>query len=158
MPRVTPLDVPGNSYYRVLAHRPGVAEKWRELDDEQRTGGTLGQDLKEQVRRAMAPGVGCEFCRTLGGAPRADVDARTSLAIAYALQIVEAHREIDDSFFEVLREDFTDGEIVELTMWICCAVAGQMFGAVMQIPEAEPEDRAMFDAHNAALETRRAAG
>jgi alkylhydroperoxidase family enzyme len=156
MPRVAPLPVPGNSYYRVLGHRPGLAQKWRELDDEQRTGGTLGQELKEQVRRAMAPAVGCEFCRTLGGGPRSDIDARTSLAIAYAMQIVDAHQEIDDSFFGVLREDFSEGEIVELTMWICCVAAGQMFGAVMQIGEADAHDKAMFDEGNAALAAKSA--
>ena len=78
MPRVAPLPVPGNSYYCVLGHRPGLAQKWRELDDEQRSGGTLDQELKEQVRRAMAPAVGCEFCRTLGGGPRSENSWTTS--------------------------------------------------------------------------------
>lgn len=144
MPRITSSDYDGNSYFRVLGHRPGVASRWSELDEELRFNGTLDPELKEQVRRAMAPAVGCTFCHTLGGDRRPEVDARTSLASAYALQVVAHHDELDDSLFTTLREEFDEGEIVELTMWICFITAGQMFGAILDIGPATPADREAF--------------
>ena len=99
----------------------------------------------------MAPEVGCAFCRTLGSEARADVDHRASLEIAYALQVVDHHKELDDSVVDLLRDKFTDDEIVELTVWIYCVTGGQMFGAILQPEETSPRAQAMFRAGLAAV-------
>lgn len=86
-----------------------MAQKWAQLDVENRFGGTPDPEPKEQVRRAMTPEVGCDF-------------------------------------FDLLREEYTDDETVELTMWICCVTGSQMFGAILQLEEASPRDQALLAA------------
>jgi alkylhydroperoxidase family enzyme len=144
MPRITPLPVDGNSYFRIFGHIPKVAEGWKSLDAELRFGGSLDPELKEQVRRSMAPGLGCEFCATLGGAPDDRPDPKVALAIAYAQALLDDHRDLDESLFSLLREEFSEAEIVELTFWICFMTAGQMFGAIMDVGPATDEDMAGF--------------
>jgi AhpD family alkylhydroperoxidase len=46
--------------------------------------------------------------------------SRQRLAIAYAERFASDHRGIDDAFFEDLRKEFGDDEILDLTL--CCAV------------------------------------
>ena len=45
---------------------------------------------------------------------------RQRLAIEYAERYAVAHREIDDAFFDRMRQVFADDEILDLTL--CCAV------------------------------------
>jgi alkylhydroperoxidase family enzyme len=144
MPRVTPLDIEENSFFRILGYLPNVAAGWQALDKEMRFGGSLDPELKEQVRRSMAPGVGCEFCATLGGPPADQADPRVALGIAYAQALIADHRELDESMFAVLREEFTESEIVELTIWICFITAGQMFGSIMDVGPATEADVEAF--------------
>jgi hypothetical protein len=52
---------------------------------------------------------------------------------------------ITDGQFDVLREEFSDDEIVELVSYICfVSIAGQMFGAVMGLEAAAPEEAAEY--------------
>jgi alkylhydroperoxidase family enzyme len=153
MPRITPVEVEGNTYFRILGRVPGVAAGWKSLDAELRFGGTLDPELKEQVRRSMAPGLGCEFCATLGGPPAEGLDPKVSLGIAYAQRIIQDHRDLDEGLFAVLREEFTESEIVELTIWICFMTAGQMFGAIMDVGTASDDDQEAF--HTGLAETAR---
>ncbi|MBV9334786.1 MAG: hypothetical protein JO243_02750, partial [Solirubrobacterales bacterium] len=46
MPRVTPLDIEENSFFRILGYLPRVAARWQALDKELRFGGSLNPDLK----------------------------------------------------------------------------------------------------------------
>jgi alkylhydroperoxidase family enzyme len=157
MPRVTPLDIEENSFFRILGYLPNVAAGWQALDKQIRFGGTLDPELKEQVRRSMAPGVGCEFCATLGGPPADEVDQKVAVAVAYAQALIADHRELDDSMFDVLREEFTEAEIVELTVWICFMTAGQMFGSIMDVGPATDSDVEAFHTGIAASTRERAA-
>jgi len=140
MPHIKPLATEGNSYFRILGCLPNVAAGWKSLDAELRFGGSLDPELKEHVRRSMALGVGCEFCATLGGPPPETLDPKVALGVAYAQALIDDHRHLDPSLFDVLRTEFADAEIVELTMWICFMIAGQMFGAVMDVGPATEED------------------
>jgi hypothetical protein len=122
-----------------MANRPEIRAKWAELDELMRFGGTLSPQLKEEVRRSLAPGIGCVFCASLGDvAP--EHAKKESLAIAYAQMLLDDHRAIEDSTFDVLREEFSDEQIVELTAWSLFMIAGQAFGAVMKLPPATPEE------------------
>jgi len=157
MPRVTPLDIEENSFFRILGYLPRVAARWQALDKELRFGGSLNPDLKEQVRRSMAPEVGCEFCATLGGPPAEALDQKVALAIAYAQALLRDHRELDESMFGVLRGEFSESEIVELTIWICFMTAGQMFGSIMDVGPATDADVGAFDTGLAESARERAA-
>ena len=52
---------------------------------------------------------------------------------------------ITDDQFAVLREEFTEEEIVELVAFICLvSVSGQMFGAVMGLEATDSEEAAAY--------------
>jgi alkylhydroperoxidase family enzyme len=139
MPRIAPADVAGNAYERVLAQRPEIFEKWFELDALMRFTGLLDPDLKEEVRRSLAPNVGCVFCASLGEAKRDHPDKKEALAVAYAQLLLEP-KSLDDSVFDVLHEEFSDAEIVELTCWTLFMIAAQGFGAAMSIRAATEDE------------------
>src|SRR5215213_597992 len=121
MPRVEPVAVTpdGNAVSnsllaRVLGRRPEVLRAFGRLDSALRFKGLLPLALKEEVRLATAGGVGCEYCDSLGE-PEADHgDARTSLAVGFAQMVAQDPSGIDDAMFGILREEFSDDEIVEL--------------------------------------------
>jgi alkylhydroperoxidase family enzyme len=79
------------------------------------------------------------FCASLGD-PAGEHAKQESLAIAYAQMLADDPRAIDDATFDVLREDFSEEQIVELTLWSLFMIAGQAFGAVMKLPPATAEE------------------
>ncbi len=152
MPRVEPAPVnpDGNAVSnsllaRVMGRRPEVLKAFARLDTTLRFKGLLSLELKEAVRRATAGGVGCEYCASLGEPETHRGDARTSLAVGFAQMVVQDPTGVDDAMFDVLREEFSENEIVELVAWITLvSVAGQMFGAVMGLEAATPEEAADY--------------
>jgi alkylhydroperoxidase family enzyme len=142
MPRIEPTTRSTDSFYAVLGNRPEIADVWAELDKVLLTGpsSTLSTALKEEVRSGLAQGIGCQYCATVGGAPAAEhVDPRSSLAGAFAEQVVANLGKLDDSMFDVLRSEFSDDEIVELCAWICFKLGANVFGALMKLDRASDE-------------------
>jgi alkylhydroperoxidase family enzyme len=156
MPRIEPAPpiADGNAVTngllaRVMRRRPDILEAFCRLDAAIRFHGQLPGSLKEAVRRATATSVGCDYCASLaqGASERPDVDAREALAVAFALQVAEDPDGITDGEFDVLREEFSDEEILELVAFICfVAIAGQMFGAVLGLEPADAEEAAAYQA------------
>lgn len=153
MPRITPIPVnpEGNPVTnsvlaRVLGRRPDIAAAFGSLDAAIRFHGRLPGSLKEAVRRATAGQVGCVYCASLdAGEPARDADLRESLAVAFAQLVAQDPAGISDAQFDVLREEFDEEEILELVAFVCfVGVAGQMFGAVMGLEEAPPEEAAAY--------------
>jgi alkylhydroperoxidase family enzyme len=140
MPRIPLSNVGGNVYERLMGHRPEILESWFALDATIRFAPTLNPDLKEEVRRSMAPGIGCVFCSTLGTAADAHPDRKEALAVAFAERVVEDWRSIDDAAFAVLGEEFSTDEIVELVAWISFIFGAQLFGALLQTTPATPQE------------------
>jgi alkylhydroperoxidase family enzyme len=98
------------------------------------------------VRRSLAQGVGCQYCATVGGRPRDEhPDARESLAVAFAEQVVANTGTIDDVMFDVLREEFDVEEIVELCAWICFKFGANVLGALMRLDPATDEQARAYD-------------
>lgn len=153
MPRITPVPVnpDGNPVTnsvlaRVLGRRPDIAQAFGSLDAAIRFHGRLPGSLKEAVRRATAGQVGCAYCASLdAGAPPQEGDRRESLAVGFAQLVAQDPAGISDAQFDVLREEFDEEEILELVAFVCfVGVAGQMFGAVMGLEEAPPEEAAAY--------------
>ena len=140
MPRVPLSDIDGNVYERLMGHRPEILEKWFELDSLIRFSPTLDPVLKEEVRRAMAPGIGCVFCSTLGDPAVVHPDPKEALAVAFGERVVDDWRSIDDDTFAVLAQEFTTEQIVELIAWVSFIFGAQLFGALMSPPPATPEE------------------
>ncbi|WP_433505241.1 carboxymuconolactone decarboxylase family protein [Pseudonocardia halophobica] len=153
MPRITPLpvDESGNAVTnsvlaRTMGRRPEILKAFARLDAATRFHGLLPASLKEALRRATAGEIGCEYCASLdtGDRPGA-ADRRESLAVAFAQLIAQDPAGITDAQFDVLREEFTEDEIVELVAFVCLVgVAGQMFGAVMGLEAADPAEAAEY--------------
>ena len=155
MSRVEPvaLSADGNAITnsllaRVMGRCPDVLDAFGRLDAAIRFRGSLGGELCEAVRRATAAKVGCVYCASLGDpeAPRPGPgQVRIGLATAFAELVAEDPNAITDAQFDVLREEFSEEEIVELVAFICLVgIAGQMFGAVLGLEAAAPEEAAAY--------------
>lgn len=147
VPPVDPSNLPPDleelghdPFYGVLARRPDVLRAWNELD-KVFFGSTslVSNQIKEEARRTLAQGVGCRFCASLGDPSAGHPSPREALAVAFAEQVASDHHEIDASMFDVLREEFSDEEIVELVSWICFKYGSNMFGALMRLAPATEE-------------------
>ena len=139
MSRIPLSDVGSNVFERTMGHRPEILEEWFKLDALIRFTGLLDPELKEEVRRVLASGVGCTFCSSLGQPDAKNRDPKTALAVAFAETLWDNTKDlhaVDDSVFEVLSEEFSNAEIVELTSWVLFLIAAQGFGAVMRLPAA----------------------
>lgn len=146
-PRSLPVDlVPlgADPFYGVLGARPDILRAWHDLD-KVFFGPTseLPNALKEEARRALAQGVGCRFCASLGEPRPEHLDRREALAVAFA-ELVRDHREVDDAQLAVLREEFTDSELVELVSWVCFKLGSNLFGALMRLEPATEQQVAGY--------------
>ena len=151
MTRIQPAEIPGATIFnRTLGRAPDIMEANATLDATIRFSSRLSQELKEEVRRSTAGGIGCEFCASLGEPKPEHIDRAEALAVAFAQMIIEDPNNIDDSVFDVLREEFSEEQIVELTAWICFILIGnQTFGAVMRLPAATQEELDSYTAWRA---------
>ena len=136
-----------------MGHRPEVLAAWDGLKHALvGPTSTLSPELKEQVRRALALHTGCEFCASLGLPAAEQPSPRDSLAVAFAEAAAMDHAAISGGQLEVLLEEFTVPQVVELLTWIVFEYAGQMFGALIGDEPATAQERAAFEA--AALPAR----
>ncbi len=62
--------------------------------------------------------------------------ARERLALDYAEMLATNHHQIDDAYFDALREEFTDPEILELGMMIGQYIG---FGRLLKVLDLEPK-------------------
>ena len=130
-----------------MGHRPEVLAAWDGLKHALvGPASTLSPELREQVRRTLALRTGCEFCASLGRPAAEQPSPRDSLAVAFADAVAIDHTEITDRQLELLLEEFTVPQVVELLTWIAFEYAGQMFGALIGDEPATAQERAAFEA------------
>jgi alkylhydroperoxidase family enzyme len=127
-------DVGTTNYERVMGHAPHVLGPWATLEQAFFERSILPTDLLEQVRRTLTLGHGCAYCQAKAGPPD-DRHAvlRTSLAVALAQTFAADHKAIDKSQVDILRETFSDAELVELVAFISFMWAGGTFGKILGI-------------------------
>ena len=79
-----------------------------------------------------------EMIASLEDFESADITDREKLAVRFAERMATDHHSVDDSFFELLRAEFTDPEIFELGM-----VTGQFigYGRLISILDLENPDQ-----------------
>jgi alkylhydroperoxidase family enzyme len=146
MSRISLAPIDGNGFHKTMGHRPVILEKWYALDGAMRFSG-LEPELKEEVRRVVADDVGCTFCSSLGRPDPDGRNPRTALAAAFAETVctnIGNLRAVDDEVFEVLKQEFSEPEIIELTVWILFMVAGSAFGALMRVAPASADEYADY--------------
>lgn len=147
MPRIPPSELGDTNADRVMGHRPEVLAAWYNLKQALLgPSSTLSPHLKEEVRRTLAQRTGCQFCASLG-VPAASHEVRTeTLAVAFADAVADDHTAISDEQVNVLFEEFTVPEVVELLLWISFEYAGQMFGCLIADESATAEEKQAFAA------------
>jgi len=133
MARIPFSNMGATPFQRLLGHNPEILNAWNAIGETFESKGRLSPALKEQVRRTLAFGNGCEYCMAKGKPSGVHVDAKESLAVALATIVLQDHQNIGDSVFQVLKEEFDDQEIAELCAYICFTTASQMFGAIMKL-------------------------
>ncbi|MDI7741773.1 carboxymuconolactone decarboxylase family protein [Lysinibacillus fusiformis] len=136
MARITESDFGETPFQRLMGHNQKVMEGWSHLGDVLEKDGFLTSMLKEQVRRTLAQGNGCEYCKAKGKPDAASFDEKTSVAVGLAEVFLKQKSDIAESSFDVLREYFSEEEISELCAFISFTTASQYFGAMMRL---EPE-------------------
>jgi alkylhydroperoxidase family enzyme len=151
MTRIPLSDVGTFKGDRMLGNRPELLQAWGDLEQVLvGPSSTLPPELKEQVRRTLAQEAGCEFCASLGRPDRDISDVRTSLAVGFAQMAAADHKEISDAQIQVLLDEFTVEQTVELLTYICFKFAGQMLGSLMGNEAATEQEREQFAAWVAA--------
>ncbi|MFP3393325.1 carboxymuconolactone decarboxylase family protein [Brevibacillus sp. SIMBA_040] len=123
-------------FQKLLGYNQVILSRWTGLSDAFENTGKLSPVLKEQVRRTLAFGNGCEYCQAKGRPSDVQIDPQVAIAVGFAEIFLQNYQNLDDSIFDVLRTVFDDQEIAELCSYICFMTASQMFGAVMKL-EAE---------------------
>lgn len=132
--RLPPSDTGSTNYERVMGHAPHILGPWSELEEVFFQRSLLPGPLLEQVRRTLADGHGCEYCKAKGGPPSASQsEMRTSIAVAFAQAYVADHRDISEAHIDILRESFSDAEVVELVAFVSFMWVGGTFGKVLGI-------------------------
>jgi alkylhydroperoxidase family enzyme len=139
MPRLPTSALGTTTADRVMGHRPELLEAWEPLKDAVAgPSATLSAQLKEEVRRTLAQRTGCQFCTSLGPPSKTHTNRQESLAAAFADAAASDHTAISDAQVQLLSEEFTAPQIVELLMWISFEDAGQMFGCLIGDEPATP--------------------
>ncbi|MGD9528834.1 MAG: carboxymuconolactone decarboxylase family protein [Dehalococcoidia bacterium] len=142
-------------FYGILARRPEILRAWNALDVVLfGPSSALDNHLKEEARRTLAQGAGCRYCASLGEPKPDHQDPREAMAVAFAELVATDHHQVDDNTFAALREVFTDEEIIELMAWVCFKLGSNIFGSMLKLAPATPEQvdgYARFVADGAAL-------
>lgn len=152
MPRIPPSAIGETTADRVMGHRPELLDAWDELRHTLLCpSSTLSPELKEEVRRTLAQRTGCQFCASLGLPAQDHATHRESLAVAFADAVARDHTAISDAQVNLLLDEFTVPQIVELLVWISVEYAGQIFGCLIGDEPATTQERHAFEASIAAL-------
>ncbi|NVO19203.1 MAG: carboxymuconolactone decarboxylase family protein [Bacteroidetes bacterium] len=136
MTRIKLSDNGISPFEKLIGHNKIVLEKWTELEIALFTGTKLDKNLLEQVRRTIAFENECEYCMVKAGKPNFDSNQkRINTATAFAQLFAIDHKLINDSHFDILREEFTEKEISELCSFISFITACQKLGRIYNLTE-----------------------
>ncbi|MFV2046337.1 carboxymuconolactone decarboxylase family protein [Metabacillus litoralis] len=135
MARIAESKYGRTSFQKLLGHNKRVMEGWVHLGNELEKDGLLSLELKEQVRRTLAQGNGCEYCKAKGKPEPDKFDEKISVAVGFAEVFLKQKGDISESTFTILRDTFSDNEISELCAFISFATASQYFGAMMKLED-----------------------
>ncbi|QHI72134.1 carboxymuconolactone decarboxylase family protein [Aminipila terrae] len=117
-------------FQQLLGHNKSILEKWSSLEECLFSSDTFNEELKEQVRRALAFENGCQYCMAKGKPLEDMPDLKVRLASDMA-HMATGKSKMDDKFFEKMKGEFTDSELSELMALICFITASQKFGALL---------------------------
>ena len=160
---------PGPEFQAIRAHVPGVMRSFTTSRRWLYHEGVLDFELKELLRAYIALSGECTYCANQGSAREIGADEsrlgslldhrssdeytpRQKLALRYADSIMWDPAQADDAFWEELRAEFTEPELVELGYWIGFTFGGQRWlktlgsvqGQLQQALDAAGESAPVF--------------
>ena len=136
MTRIKLSDYGNTAFEKLIGHNKVVLDKWLELETVLFRDTKLDKNLLEQVRRTMAFENECEYCMVKAGRPDFDKsEKRINSATAFAQLFATDHKSITNDHFEILREEFTDQEISELSSFISFITASQRLARIYNLTE-----------------------
>lgn len=134
---------------QAMSLRPEILKAFGETGEGVYPGGILERALKEKVILKASLLNQCQFCinshraiMRMIGIPDPqieDLDApeyltrREALALDYTIRAIQDSKRIEDSFFDRLRQEFSDEEIVELTFLIGLIQLLNLFNNALQV-------------------------
>lgn len=124
-------------FQQLMGHNKILMEKWTFLEESFFNSNTFIPELKEQVRRTLAFNNGCEYCMAKGKPSDKIIDSKILIATKVA-DFISKNQTIDDSHFDLLKNEFSDSEISELLALICFITASQKFGALLNLQPTCP--------------------
>lgn len=133
MARIVESNLGETPFQRLLGHNQQVMGAWVSLGEVLEKDGLLSAALKEQVRRTLAQGNGCEYCKAKGKPEPDQFNEKIAIAVGFAEVFLKMRGQIEESAFKILRECFSEEEISELCAFIAFSSASQYFGAMMKL-------------------------
>lgn len=133
MARIVESNLGETPFQRLLGHNQEVMEAWVSLGEVLEKDGLLSAALKEQVRRTLAQGNGCEYCKAKGKPEPDQFNEKIAMAVGFAEVFLKMRGQIEESTFKILRACFSEEEISELCAFIAFSSASQYFGAMMKL-------------------------
>ncbi|MDM5153991.1 carboxymuconolactone decarboxylase family protein [Bacillus sp. DX1.1] len=137
MERISLSDVGETRFQKLLGHCPDLLHDWSSLESTLYEKGRLSAELKEQVRRTLAFGNECPYCMAKGKPNDIQKVEEIGVAVTFAHLFVHNRSAIDDKMFHVLKQYWSEAEIVELCAYICFISASQQLGFLFQLQAAE---------------------
>ncbi|MEY8348294.1 carboxymuconolactone decarboxylase family protein [Bacillus cereus] len=137
MERISLSDVGETKFQKLLGHCPEILQSWSSLEKTLYETESLSKELKEQVRRTLAYGNECPYCMAKGKPDDAQKIEAISVAVTFAKVFVHNRSAIDDVMFDVLKQYWSEAEIVELCAYICFITASQQLGFLFQLQSGE---------------------
>ncbi|PEP63117.1 alkylhydroperoxidase [Bacillus pseudomycoides] len=125
MERISLSDVGETKFQKLLGHCPDILHTWSVLENTLYEKEALSAELKEQVRRTLAFGNECLYCMAKGKPDDVQKVEEISTAVTFAHVFVHNRSAIDDKMFDVLKQYWSEAEIVELCVYICFITASQ---------------------------------
>lgn len=144
-----------SAFFGAMAHNPSLLERFMETFEAFSESESFDPELLELARLRVAEVHKCAYCATVRTQAVAEEVAakeqavfgdsidtdelsnREALTVRFADQMAEDPQRITDEFFEKLQEEFTDSEIVELTLFLSLEVGLDRFTIALQLDTAE---------------------
>lgn len=139
----------------IWAHRPKTFQAFSNFYQTRVDEAEFEPRLSELVRLRIAFHNQCRTCMALRFAPESvsegdvcslekpeeapDLTPRERVALHFADLFALNHLAIDDKVFDGLREHFSEGELVELSIWCAICVGFGRMGATWHMTEELPE-------------------
>lgn len=142
---------------QAMSLRPEILKAFGETGKGVYPGGVLERALKEKVILKASLHNECQFCinshraiMRMIGIPEPQIDdleapehltRKEALALDYTIRAIQDSKRIEESFFDRIRKEFSDEEIVELTFLIGLIQLLNLFNNALQVTYSSDYER-----------------